>query len=267
MSPYKPSAQWRESETYPTYAPRTSSPSSTLSNWSVPLTTGRNYRTSQFSRAKSFHLIQPSSPDSVFPTEAPSDTFDDFNTKQYESISAEDFRRNILIEERRARATDDEKFLSSTTHKFSPVHSLASIPAIAPEEKSSHPYFLQSKSSVDEKLTQEVDDGLFKMLDNSKAENSRLKVELKALESLLESAKFQLASTAIKATDDVTVFEQKKKEEEDVVKKLTEMEEELKMLTFSENLTDQTLNQLKSDNERLRHEKTALLQVIYRLSN
>jgi hypothetical protein len=36
------------------------------------------------------------------------------------------------------------------------------------------------------------------MLENSQAENTRLKVELKALDSLLESAKFQLASTAVK---------------------------------------------------------------------
>jgi len=69
-----------------------------------------------------------------------------------------------------------------------------------------------------------------------------------------------------KATEDVTEYEEKKREEEDVVKKLVEMEEELKLLTFSENLTDQTINQLKCDNSRLRHEKTALLQVIYRLS-
>ena len=36
------------------------------------------------------------------------------------------------------------------------------------------------------------------MLEKSQAENTRLKVELKALESVLESAKFQLASTAVK---------------------------------------------------------------------
>ena len=84
------------------------------------------------------------------------------------------------------------------------------------------------------------------MLENSKAENTRLKVELKALDSLLESAKFQLASTAVKvlnpffgmknsklnflqATDDVTDYEAKKQEEADVVKKLMEMGEELKV--------------------------------------
>ena len=36
---------------------------------------------------------------------------------------------------------------------------------------------------------------LSQLLRNSQAQNSRLKIELKALESMLESAKFQLAST------------------------------------------------------------------------
>merc|ERR1740124_1518453 len=43
-----------------------------------------------------------------------------------------------------------------------------------------------------------------------------------------------------------------KQEKQIVVKKLAEMEEELKLLALSENLTDQTLDQLKSDNARLR---------------
>jgi len=51
-----------------------------------------------------------------------------------------------------------------------------------------------------------------------------------------------------------------------VVKKLAEMEEELKLLALSENLTDQTLDQLKSDNTRLRDENTALLRVIAKMS-
>ena len=44
------------------------------------------------------------------------------------------------------------------------------------------------------------------------------------------------------------------------------MEEELKMLSYSENLTDQALSQLKDDNERLRGERGSLLQVLYKLS-
>ena len=36
---------------------------------------------------------------------------------------------------------------------------------------------------------------MLQLLRNSQAQNTRLKLELKALESLLESAKFQLAST------------------------------------------------------------------------
>ena len=34
------------------------------------------------------------------------------------------------------------------------------------------------------------------------------------------------------------------------------------LLSYSENLTDQALNQLKADNQRLMNEKTALLQVV-----
>ena len=47
---------------------------------------------------------------------------------------------------------------------------------------------------------------------------------------------------------------------------MSEMEEELKMLSYSENLTDQALGQLKDDNERLRDERGSLLQVLYKLS-
>jgi hypothetical protein len=62
------------------------------------------------------------------------------------------------------------------------------------------------------------------------------------------------------------VTDQEKREKKIVVKKLAEMEEELKLLALSENLTDQTLDQLKSDNNRLRSENTALLRVIAKMS-
>ena len=38
------------------------------------------------------------------------------------------------------------------------------------------------------------------------------------------------------------------------------------ILSFSENLTDQALGQLKVDNETLRDERSSLLQVLYKLS-
>ena len=47
---------------------------------------------------------------------------------------------------------------------------------------------------------------LFQLLRNSQAQNTRLKLELKALESLLESAKFQLASTKEKVIKHLLMF-------------------------------------------------------------
>ena len=61
-------------------------------------------------------------------------------------------------------------------------------------------------------------------------------------------------------------YEKDKEEDQEVAKKMAEMEEELKMLSYSENLTDQALGQLKADNERLRDERGSLLQVLYKLS-
>merc|ERR1712008_554498 len=49
-------------------------------------------------------------------------------------------------------------------------------------------------------------------------------------------------------------------------KKPSEMEEELKLLALSENLTDQQLEHLKNDNQRLRDENGALIRVISKLS-
>ena len=67
-------------------------------------------------------------------------------------------------------------------------------------------------------------------------------------------------------TEENVEYEKDKEEDEKVAKKMSEMEEELKMLSYSENLTDQDLGQLKDDNERLRGERGSLLQVLYKLS-
>ena len=67
-------------------------------------------------------------------------------------------------------------------------------------------------------------------------------------------------------TEENVEYEKDKEEDEKVAKKMSEMEEELKMLSYSENLTDQALGQLKDDNERLRGERGSLLQVLYKLS-
>ena len=51
----------------------------------------------------------------------PASLEEDSDIAKYKSISAQDFRRNILSEERRARATDDEKFFSRSGGRFSPI--------------------------------------------------------------------------------------------------------------------------------------------------
>ena len=70
----------------------------------------------------------------------------------------------------------------------------------------------------------------------------------------------------IQVSEDNVEYEKDKEEDQEVAKKMAEMEEELKMLSYSESLTDQALGQLKADNERLRGERSSLLQVLYKLS-
>ena len=70
----------------------------------------------------------------------------------------------------------------------------------------------------------------------------------------------------IQVSEDNVEYEKDKEEDQEVAKKMAEMEEELKMLSYSESLTDQALGQLKADNERLRGERGSLLQVLYKLS-
>ena len=185
------------------------------------------------------------------------------------------------------------------------------------------------------------------MWEESQAENTKLRLELSGVRSDLETARHQLEGAEKRVTNIFTlsrnifisepntfahynlmrhnsssqvmknnaVTDQEKREKKIVVKKLAEMEEELKvrvcinvtkfgtqyywnyfqLLALSENLTDQvrsllsfdgfipiiktdrfryfayiftfqTLDQLKSDNCRLRDENTALLRVIAKMS-
>jgi len=119
---------------------------------------------------------------------------------------------------------------------------------------------------VDYKKLALVNDDLLKMWEESQAENTRLRLELSGVKSDLETARYQLDSAAKQVTKNNAVTDQEKREKQIVVKKLAEMEEELKLLALSENLTDQTLDQLKNDNARLRDENGALLRVIAKMS-
>lgn len=62
------------------------------------------------------------------------------------------------------------------------------------------------------------------------------------------------------------LYDTRKQEKEEVVARLTKMEKELKVLAVSENITDQTLEQLKVDNSRLRSENRNLVKVVTKLS-
>ena len=111
---------------YQTPGTRSISPTtSSVSNWST--TTTR-----QFNRAKSFHSMDASSLDTEHPCpDQPASLEEDSDIAKYKSISAQDFRRNILSEERRARATDDEKFFSRSGGRFSPIVGITRNPWIS----------------------------------------------------------------------------------------------------------------------------------------
>merc|ERR1712079_354742 len=99
-----------------------------------------------------------------------------------------------------------------------------------------------------------INDDLLKLWEQTQAENTRLTLKL------------QLGSAAQQVSQINAVTDAEKREKQIVLKKLAEMEEELKLLALSENLTDQTLDQLKADNARLRQENEALIRVIAKMS-
>merc|ERR1711874_788627 len=84
-----------------------------------------------------------------------------------------------------------------------------------------------------------------KLWEESQVENSRLRVEMNTIKEDLNSTKHQL-DTAVQASTKNAVSDAEKREKKLLERKLAEMEEELK-----------TLEQLKSDNQRLRDENGA----------
>eukprot|EP00092_Neocalanus_flemingeri_P028362 GFUD01030799.1.p1 GENE.GFUD01030799.1~~GFUD01030799.1.p1 ORF type:complete len:942 (-),score=220.92 GFUD01030799.1:707-3532(-) len=93
-----------------------------------------------------------------------------------------------------------------------------------------------------------------KLWEESQAENARLRLDMNAIRSDLDSTRHQLEA-AIQASAKNSVSDTEKREKKVLEKKLAEMEEELK-----------TLDQLKADNQRLRDENGALIRVISKLS-
>eukprot|EP00090_Calanus_glacialis_P039256 TRINITY_DN6836_c0_g1_i1.p1 TRINITY_DN6836_c0_g1~~TRINITY_DN6836_c0_g1_i1.p1 ORF type:complete len:1415 (-),score=336.65 TRINITY_DN6836_c0_g1_i1:219-4286(-) len=107
-----------------------------------------------------------------------------------------------------------------------------------------------------------VNDELLKMWEQAQAENTRLRLEMSDVKNENETLRHQLGSAAKQVSQINAMTDAEKREKQIVVKKLAEMEEELKLLALSENLTDQTLDQLKSDNARLREENDALMRAM-----
>jgi hypothetical protein len=173
------------------------------------------------------------------------------------------------------RKQDLEKLFKEqieSSEAFSLATSAAQSRAVTPAPPKERESWVKRKtvsnntSDVDYKKLALVNDDLLKMWEESQAENTKLRLELSGVRSDLETAKHQLEGAEKRVMKNNAVTDQEKREKKIVVKKLAEMEEELKLLALSENLTDQTLDQLKSDNNRLRSENTALLRVIAKMS-
>merc|ERR1712106_1050814 len=93
-----------------------------------------------------------------------------------------------------------------------------------------------------------------KLWEESQAENARLRLDMNAIRSDLDSTRHQLEA-AIQASAKNSVSDTEKREKKVLEKKLAEMEEELKQL-----------QKLKSENEKLKSENRALTRVISKLS-
>jgi len=105
-----------------------------------------------------------------------------------------------------------------------------------------------------------------KLWEQAQLDNSRLRDDLARTRDELSAAKKKLETMVQTPSTTSGLTDTEKKEKLALEKKLSEMEEELKLLALSENLTDQQLEHLKNDNQRLRDENGALIRVISKLS-
>jgi hypothetical protein len=105
-----------------------------------------------------------------------------------------------------------------------------------------------------------------KLWEQAQLDNSRLRDDLARTRDELSAAKKKLDTMVQTPSTTSGLTDTEKKEKIALEKKLSEMEEELKLLALSENLTDQQLEHLKNDNQRLRDENGALIRVISKLS-
>ncbi|XP_072886477.1 protein phosphatase 1 regulatory subunit 12B-like isoform X3 [Hemitrygon akajei] len=97
-----------------------------------------------------------------------------------------------------------------------------------------------------------------KLYEEALTENDKLKAKLQVAQLELADVKAQLEKTTQKQeriSDKSSMLEMEKREKRALERKVSEMEEELKVLT-----------ELKSDNQRLKDENGALIRVISKLS-
>jgi len=121
-----------------------------------------------------------------------------------------------------------------------------------------------SSATADRSQNGEID--YRKLWEQAQLDNSRLRDDLARTRDELSAAKKKLDTMVQTPSTTSGLTDTEKKEKIALEKKLSEMEEELKLLALSENLTDQQLEHLKNDNQRLRDENGALIRVISKLS-
>jgi len=124
----------------------------------------------------------------------------------------------------------------------------------------------ESIEDVEFKKLATVNQDLYKMWQVNQTENAKLKVTLHDLKRELNSAKEKLDKFTEKLSESTVDCDQKKQEKDDVVQRMTKMESNLKMLVVSETITDQTMQQMKLDNTRLRSENRNLAGVVSNLA-
>merc|ERR1712061_934783 len=127
---------------------------------------------------------------------------------------------------------------------------------------SAHP--TNRAGSTDRSQNGEID--YRKLWEQAQLDNSKLRDDLARTRDELGAAKKKLDTVVQSPQPSSGLSDTEKKEKQALEKKLAEMEEELKLLALSENLTDQQLEHLKNDNQRLRDENGALIRVISKLS-
>jgi len=111
-----------------------------------------------------------------------------------------------------------------------------------------------------------VNDDVMKLWEETEADNKRLVGEMARVRTELRDTRYRMDRVSSEATSINVLQDIEQREQKDVAEKLGMLEKELKMLAESENMTDQTLLQLKSDNSRLREENKSLVKVISKLS-